>query len=166
MSYRARKTPPRVRTWRRRVGGTLMVGAVYGPVVALPEAFYALDWHWFGSVHVQYGDALSTLPGIVLAALLAPQVDYRRRDALTVLFPPRGIRVAWTIGTRLGQLPHRDWPVRTDGIELQGRQAARIAAAAASFRRWLRKRADHRAAASPAGPAVDPGCGAFAAERR
>lgn len=71
---------------------------------------------------------------VVLTALLAPRVAYRSRDALMLLFPPAGIRLAWVIGTRLGQLPHRDWPARTDGIPLQGRQAARIAAAVNRYR--------------------------------
>lgn len=104
-----------------------MVGFAYGPY--LPAKIYGLDWHWSGSVVFHYGEPLSLLPGVVLTAWLAPRVAYRRRDALALLFPPGGIRVAWIIGTRLGQLPHRDWPNRTDGIELQGRHAARIAAA-------------------------------------
>lgn len=140
---------PRHRIWRRRVAGTLMVGAVYGPVVALPDNFYKLDWHWWGSFHIRYGDPLSLLPGVVLTALLAPRVACRRRDALTLLFPPRGIRVAWIIGTRLGQLPHRDWPARTDGIELQGRQAARIGAAVNYYRLWRQRRVGQATAALP-----------------
>jgi hypothetical protein len=139
---------PQVRVWRQRVGGTLMICAIYGPVVALPEAFYELDWHLFGSVHFQYGDALSLLPGIVITALIGPHVGYRRRDGLTILFPPRGIRIAWTMGMRLGRLPHRDWPERINGIELQGRQSARMAAAAVSYRRWRRRRAESAAEAT------------------
>lgn len=92
--------------------------------------------------------ALSLLPGVVLAALLAPLVAYRRRDALTLFFPPRGIRVAWIIGVRLGQLPHRDWPTRADGIPLQDRHAARIAAAVNNYRLWRQRRAER--AATPA----------------
>ncbi len=80
---------------------------------------------------------------------LAPRVAYRRRDALALLFPPGGIRIAWIVGTRLGQLPHRDWPARTDGIELQGRQATRIAAAVNRYRLWRHRRVEQGAAALP-----------------
>jgi len=117
-----------------------MVGTVYGPY--LLAKIYELSWHWFGSVSFHYGEPLSLLPGVVLAARLAPRVGYRRRDALTLLFfPPAGIRVAWIIGTRLGQLPHRDWPERAGGIELQGRQAARVAVAVNRYRSWRQRRA-------------------------
>jgi hypothetical protein len=142
-----------------------MAGAVYVPLLA--AKLYPLDWHWFGSVVFDYGELLSLLPGVVLTALLAPRVAYRRRDALTLLFPPGGIRLAWITGTRLGQLPHRDWPARTDGIPLQGRQAARIAAAVNSYRNWRQRRA-RQAETSPQNgyatrdsgqrsPAVTPG---------
>ena len=139
---------PRRRIWRRRVGGTLLVGAAYGPLLAA-KFYYQLDWRWFGGVYFHYGELLSVLPGAVLTALLAPRVAYRRRDGLTLLFPPGGIRVAWIIGTRLCQLPHRDWPARTDGIELQGRQAARIAAAVNRYRLWRQRRVEQGAAALP-----------------
>ena len=109
-----------------------MVGVVYVPYLA--AKLFPLDWRWPGSVVFDYGELLSVLPGLVLIILLAPRVAYRRRDALTLLFPPGGIRLAWIIGTRLGQLPHRDWPSRTDGIPWQGRQAARIAAAVNRYR--------------------------------
>jgi hypothetical protein len=126
----------RVSSWRRRVGGAVMVGAAYGVPVALPQ-LPDLEWHWFGSSGLMYGEPLSLLPGVVLVAMLAPLVSYRRRDALTMLFPLRGIRVAWIIGTRLSQLPRRDWPVRADGmIPLQGRRAARIAIVANRYRHW------------------------------
>ena len=109
-----------------------MAGVVYVPWLA--AKLFPLDWRWPGSVVFHYGELLSVLPGVVLTALLAQRVAYRRRDALMLLFPPAGIRLAWIIGTRLGQLPHRDWPARTDGIPLQGRQAARIAAAVNRYR--------------------------------
>ena len=41
------------------------------------------------------------LPGLALIALLAPRVAYRRRDALLLLLPPWGFRIAWVIGSRL-----------------------------------------------------------------
>jgi len=124
-----------------------MVGAAYGPLVL--AKIYELDWHWFGSVVFHYGEALSMLPGAVLTALLARRVAYRRRDALALLFPPGGIRLAWIIGARLGQLPHRDWPVRTGGIELQGRQATRIAVVANRYRLWRQRPVGHGAGALP-----------------
>lgn len=138
---------PRGRIWRRRAGGILLVGAAYGPLVL--AKLYPLDWRWYGGIYFHYGELVSLFPGAVLTALLAPRVAYRRRDALTLLFPPGGIRVAWIIGTRLGQLPHRDWPARTDGIELQGRQATRIAAAVNSYRLWRQRRAEQGAVALP-----------------
>jgi hypothetical protein len=116
-----------------------MVVAAYGLPVAIPQ-LAEMQWHWFGSVSFIYGEPLSLLPGVVVAALLAPLVAYRRRDALTLLFPLSGIRVAWIIGTRLGQLPHRDWPARTDRMSLPGRQSARIAAAVGSYRLWRQRR--------------------------
>jgi len=61
-------------------------------------------------------------------------VAYRRRDALMLLFPPYGVRFAWVIGTRLGQLPHAGWPARTDAFPVHGRHAARIAVAVNSYR--------------------------------
>lgn len=114
--------------------------AVVAYVPLLAAKLYPLDWHWPGSVVFHYGELLSLLPGVVFTTLLAPRVAYRRRDALTLLFPPGGLRLAWIIGTRLGQLPHRDWPTRTDGIPVQGRQAARIAAAANNYRSWRHRR--------------------------
>jgi hypothetical protein len=96
-----------------------MVGAAYALPVALPQ-LPQMRWHWFGSVWFVYGEPLSLLPGVLLVALLAPLVAYRRRDALTLLFPLRGIWLAWIIGTRLGQLPHRSWPARA-GTRRTGR---------------------------------------------
>jgi len=87
-----------------------MVAACFGFPVAVPQISDA-SWHWFGSVWFDYGIPLGLLPGVVAVGLLAPLVSYRRRDALTVLLVPFvGIRTAWVIGTRLGQLPHRNWP--------------------------------------------------------
>jgi hypothetical protein len=130
---------PRGRIWRRRIGGTLLVAVAYVPWLA--AKLFPLDWRWPGSVVFHYGELLSVLPGVVLAALLAPRVAYRRRDALMLLFPPWGIRIAWVIGMRLGQLPHRDWPERTDVFPVQGRYTARIAAAANSYRSRRQRRA-------------------------
>jgi hypothetical protein len=80
----------------------------------------------------------------MLVAVFAPEVAYRRRDALTLLFPLRGVCVAWMIGARLAQLPHRDWPVRTEGVELPGRQMARIVTAVNGYRLWRQRRVQRR----------------------
>jgi hypothetical protein len=130
-----------VSIWRRRVSGAVVVGAAYGLPVALPQ-LHELKWHWFGSVWFIYGEPLSLLPGVLLVALLAPLVSYRRRDALTMFFPLRGIRVAWIIGTRLSQLPQRDWPARADGlVPLHDRRMARIAMTVNRYRNWRSRRA-------------------------
>lgn len=117
-----------------------MVAAVYGPLVPLLAGLYNLDWHMFGSV-VMDGEPISLLPGVALTVLLAPRVGYRRRDALTLLFPLRGIGVAYTIGSRVAQLPDRNWPARADRLELQGRLASRIARAGYGFRGLRERRA-------------------------
>jgi hypothetical protein len=80
----------------------------------------------------------------MLVAVFAPEVAYRRRDALTLLVPLQGVFVAWVIGARLAQLPHRDWPVRTEGVELPGRQMARIVTAVNGYRLWRQRRAQRR----------------------
>ncbi len=120
------------------MGGMFMTCAVYLPWLAVK--LFPLDWRWPGSVVFHYGELLSVLPGVVLIALLAPRVDYRRRDAMMLLFPPGGIRLAWITGTRLGQLPHRDWPARADGIPVQGRRAVQIATAVNRYRSWRLRR--------------------------
>jgi hypothetical protein len=128
-----------------------MVCAVYVPLEA--ARLHPLDWYVF-----DYGALLSTLPGVVLTVVFAPQVAYRRRDALALLFPPAGIRLAWIIGTRLGQLPDRDWPARTNGIELQSRQAVRIVAAVNNYRRLRQKwsRGHRSEVPPPLAPATPP----------
>jgi hypothetical protein len=130
---------PQRRIRRGRVFGTLMVGVFYLPLLA--ERIYPLDWHWFGSVALDYGELLSMLPGAILTILLAPRVGYRRRDALMLLFPPSGIRLGGIIGSRVGQLPYRDWPERAYGIPVQSREAARIAVAVDRYRGWRQRRA-------------------------
>lgn len=130
-----------------------MVATVYVPLLA-EKLLYPLDWIWPGSIVFHYGEPVSMLPGVALTVLLAPRVGYRRRDALMLLFPPGGIRVAWIIGTRVGQLPYRDWPARTDAIPVQGRQAARIAAAAIRYRNWRDRRVSQRPPAVTPGPSL------------
>jgi hypothetical protein len=112
---------------------------VYGPWLA--TRLFPLEWRWPGGFSFDYGGLLSVLPGMIIIALLAPQVAYRRRDALLLLLPPWGLRVAWIIGTRLVQLPQRDWPERTDVFPVHGRRAGRIAVAATRYRNWRQKRA-------------------------
>jgi hypothetical protein len=153
---RRKRRSPALHEHPRRVrgagsGGGGLAGYSWSapPTDLVLAKLYPLDWRWYGGIYFHYGELVSLFPGAVLTALLAPRVAYRRRDALTLLFPPGGIRVAWIIGTRLGQLPHRDWPARTDGIELQGRQATRIAAAVNSYRLWRQRRAEQGAVALP-----------------
>lgn len=119
-----------------------MIGACFALWLAVPP----FEWHWPLPGSLDLGAILGQLPGAVLVALLAPFVSYRRRDALTMLFfPPAGIRIAWIIGTRLGQLPERDWPTRKDTLPVQGRQAARIAIAVNRYRLWRQKSAERAA---------------------
>jgi hypothetical protein len=131
---------PRGRSWRRRVSGTLTGVVVYVPWLAAEQ--FPLDWRWAGGFSLDYGALLAVLPSVVLIAWLAPRVAYRRRDALLLLLPPWGFRTAWVIGTRLGQLPHRDWPERADTFPVHGRHAARIAAAAHRYRTWRQRTHD------------------------
>jgi hypothetical protein len=107
---------------------------VYVPWVA--ARLFPLEWRWPEGFSLNYGELLSVLPGMIITALLAPRVAYRRRDALMLLLPPWGFRIAWVIGTRLGQLPHRGWPERTDVFAVHGYHAARIAVAANRYRNW------------------------------
>jgi hypothetical protein len=109
-----------------------MAGFVCVPWLA--GMLFPLQWHLSGSVSIDYGQ-LVVLPSVVITALFAPRVAYRRRDALMMFFPPWSIRFGWVIGSRLGQLPHRDWPERSDAFPVHGRYTARIAIAANRYRR-------------------------------
>jgi hypothetical protein len=121
-----------------------MVAACFALPVAVPQ-LPQLEWHWPLPGSLGLGALLSMLPGAALVALLAPLVTYRRRDALTMFAPLAGIRVAWIIGTRLAQLPHRNWPTREGLIPVQGRQAARIAIAVNRYRLWRQRRVEQAA---------------------
>jgi hypothetical protein len=139
------------------VGGALMVGACFAPILipGLPE----LQWNWPLPGTVELGAILIALPGAALVALLAPLVSYRRRDALTMIFfPPVGVRFAWIIGTRLAQLPHRNWPARGDAIPLQGRHYAWIALAANRYALWRQSRAERgpSVGSTPTGDTTSP----------
>lgn len=152
-----------------RIGGALMVGTCLAPV--LIPGLPGLEWNWPLPGTVQFGAILTALPGAALVALLAPLVSYRRRDALTVIFFfPVGLRIAWIIGTRLAQLPYRNWPAREDAIPLQGRHYAWIALAGNRYSRWRQSRAERAATPAtgtgpapttqPAAPFTPPGPGA------
>ena len=115
-----------------------------------------LEWNWPLPGTVQFGAILTALPGAALVALLARLVSYRRRDALTVIFFfPVGLRIAWIIGTRLAQLPYRNWPAREDAIPLHGRHYAWIALAGNRYSRWRQSRAE-RAATPATGTGLAP----------
>lgn len=122
-----------------------MVAVCFALPMAVPQ-LYEAKWHWFGSVWFRFGEPLSLIPGVLAVGLLAPLVSYRRRDALTIFVPLAGIRVAWVIGTRLGQLPHRDWPTRESLIPEPSRHTIRIAKALNRYRLWRQTRAERIAA--------------------
>lgn len=52
--------------------------------------------------------------------------------------------MAWIIGARLAQLPHRDWPVLTEGVELPGRRMARIVTVVTGYRLWRQRQVQRR----------------------
>ena len=64
-----------------------------------------------------YGGPLAVVPSVLLIALLAPLVSYRRRDVLLLLVPLWNLVMVWTIGSRISRLPYRDWPLRPDEID-------------------------------------------------
>jgi hypothetical protein len=68
-----------------------------------------LAWHGFF-----YGELLSLVPSMLLVALLAPLVSYRRRDGLILVIPVWNVVVVWRIGYRLAELSQRNWPLRPD----------------------------------------------------
>lgn len=86
------------------LGGLVLTWVIY----VIP---FALPW-W----KLAYGPELALLPGVLLTALLAPLVSYRRIDGLFVLVPVLGLVVVWKIGARLAKLPHRAWSLRPDEI--------------------------------------------------
>jgi hypothetical protein len=127
-----------------------MVVVCFALPVAVPQ-LYQFEWHWPLPGSLDLGAILSLLPGATLVVLLAPLVSYRRRDALTIFVPLAGIQVAWTIGTRLGQLPNRNWPTRESLVPVQGRRAARIAMAVNRYRLWRQQRVERAAGADGTG---------------
>jgi hypothetical protein len=97
--------PRRAGDGRRLIGGLLAVGVVYGPLVLSP--YNSLTWGI-----LNYGPLLSLLPGMVLVAVLAPRVSYRRRDLFLVPLGWWGAAAVWRMGARLASLPDRWWPPR------------------------------------------------------
>lgn len=145
------------RPWRRRISGLLTVIVTCGG--SLIPSVPAWTWHVAGSVHFDYGEPLILAPGAALMALLAPRVGYRRRDALTVFALLPGVRLAWIVGTRLGQLPYRDWTQRADAIPFPGRWERRATLLGAAVHRYRRRRSVRRAGAGAEirDPVVEPG---------
>lgn len=137
-----------------RAGGILMVAACFVPI--LIPGLLGLEWNWPLSGSVDLGAILATLPGAALVALLGPRVSYRRRDALTVIFFPAGLRVAWIIGTRLAQLPYRTWAEQENVIPVHGRRYAWIALAGNRYNHWRRRRAERAVAQTGLVPATQP----------
>ena len=121
---------------------------------------YAPEWTWHvvGSVQFHYGWPLSLAPGAAVMALLAPRAGYRRRDALTVFALLPGIRLAWIVGTRLSQLPYRDWTPRPDAIPFPGRWERRATLLGAAVHHYQRKRSARRSSAGVAvhDPVAEP----------
>lgn len=76
--------------------------------------------------HFVYGGPLAVLPSVLLIALLAPLVSYRRRDVLLLLVPLWNLVVLWTIGSRISRLPYRDWPLRPDEFDRQTMQGGSV----------------------------------------
>jgi hypothetical protein len=95
------------------LSGLIMTWVIYVVPFALP--WWKLAWHEY-----HYGPELALAPGVLLIALLAPLVSYRRIDGLCVLVPIWGFVVAWKIGARLSKLPYRDWPLRSDELAQSG----------------------------------------------
>jgi hypothetical protein len=92
------------------LGGATVTFAFY--TLAMGSPLRHLAWDNFA-----YGGVLAGVPSVLLIALLAPLVSYRRRDVLLLLVPIWGLVVMWTIGSRIAMLPLRDWPLRPDEID-------------------------------------------------
>ncbi len=92
----------RVRYWPW-LGGLVMTLVTFAAPFGSP--LFGLAWHGY-----HYGQPLSLVPSMLLVALLAPLVSYRRIDALFLLVPIWNLVVVWRIGYRLSKLSQRDWP--------------------------------------------------------
>jgi hypothetical protein len=102
------------RVWQF-VGGATVTFTFCAMIADSP--FRQLAWGNFA-----YGRPLAVLPSVVLIALLAPLVSYRRRDVLLLLVPLWNLVMVWTIGSRISRLPSRDWPLRPDEVDWQTMQ--------------------------------------------
>lgn len=118
-STASRPAKTRVQEIWQFLGGATVTFAFYTLAVGSP--FRHLAWG-----HFAYGRALAGVPSVLLIALLAPLVSYRRRDVLLLLVPIWGLVVMWTTGSRIAMLPYRDWPLRQDEIEWQTAQEASL----------------------------------------
>jgi hypothetical protein len=96
----------RVKYWPW-LGGLVMTVVTFAAPFGSP--LFNLAWRGF-----HYGQPLSLVPSMLLVALLAPLVSYRRTDGLFLLVPIWNLVVVWRIGYRLSKLSQRDWPVRPD----------------------------------------------------
>lgn len=92
------------------VGGATITFVFYAMIADSP--FRQLAWG-----HFAYGGVLAVVPSVLLVALLAPLVSYRRRDVLLLLVPLWNVVMIWTIGSRVARLPYRDWPLRRDEVD-------------------------------------------------
>ena len=102
------------RVWQF-LGGATLTFTFFAMIADSP--FRQLAWGNFA-----YGGLLAVLPSVLLVALLAPLVSYRRRDVLLLLVPLWNLVTVWTIGSRIARLPYRDWPLRLDEIDRQTTQ--------------------------------------------
>ncbi len=104
-------TQARARKWVWQFVGGATIVFVFSTMIA-DSPFRQLAWG-----HFVYGGLLAVLPSVLLIALLAPLVSYRRRDVLLLLVPLWNLVMIWTIGSRIARLPSRDWPIRPDKAE-------------------------------------------------
>jgi hypothetical protein len=107
----------KARKWVWQCVGGVTITFIFSAMIAY-SPYRQLSWS-----HFAYGELLALAPSVLLIALLAPLVSYRRRDVLLVLVPLWNVVMIWTIGSRIARLPYRDWPLRPDEID-SGRVAA------------------------------------------
>jgi hypothetical protein len=108
------QTQTQKRVWQFLGGATITF--TFCTMIA-DSPFRRLAWG-----HFDYGGLLAVLPSVLLIALLAPLVSYRRRDVLLLLVPLWNLVTVWTIGSRISRLRYRDWPLRLDEIDREATQ--------------------------------------------
>src|SRR5580704_10519411 len=101
-------TQTQARKWVWQFVGGATIVFIFSTMIA-DSPLRQLAWG-----HFVYGRPLAALPSVLLIALLAPLVSYRRRDVLFLLVPLWNLVMFWTIGSRIARLPYRDWPMRPD----------------------------------------------------